>query len=544
MADQDDIGMHVAQLRNAVERLEHRLAGVERILDIHSYSQEDDASEDRSVRSEEDDLALEFRLGELWVGHLGVVVLLVGIAFLISYPFGLHGAFQGLIGYVSVGIGVWVSRKWESAYPSIARTIFIGGLMLFYFTTLRLHFFASAPLIPQKSIGLVLVVLSVVYVFYLAAARRSQVLSGLAVVLAMATSLATDTTHVALMVITGATAVSVWFRLRYGWVNSVLFTLCAMYVTFLIWLLNNPFGGHPLQIVSEHHGSLVYLFVCAFLLGGANLPKRETTDADVNNVALTLFNGAGFYVLGMMIAYAHFRPHFSFVNVLFSIFFLALSTAYWLYRESRFSTAFYACFGYVALSVGILAHFELSEGFVWLGWQSLLVISTAIWYRSKIVVVANVFIYLGILAFYLLFTEPNLIVNLSYALVALLSARIMNWQKERLTLQTELLRNVYLASAFVVIPYGLHHGVAANYVSVSWLGAALFFFALSLTLKNSKYRWMAILMLFLTVGRVFLVDLASLNPAFRIVSFMVVGATMLGVSWMYARSREKTADTR
>jgi len=156
--------------------------------------------------------------------------------------------------------------------------------------------------------------------------------------------------------------------------------------------------------------------------------------------------------------------------------------------------------------------------------------------------VANVFIYLGILLVYLLLEPPTLPVNLSYAAASLLSARVLNWQRQRLALRTEFMRNVYLASAFVIIPYGLYHGVPANTVSLSWLGVALFYFAVSLILQNRKYRWMALWTVFLTVIYVFAVDLAGLHPAYRMVSFLALGLSLLVVSWMYARHRRRRED--
>ena len=111
----------------------------------------------------------------------------------------------------------------------------------------------------------------------------------------------------------------------------------------------------------------------------------------------------------------------------------------------------------------------------------------------------------------------------------------MNWQKEQLALKTEFMRNVYLASAFVVVPYGLYHGVSHTYVSLSWMCAAVIYFALSIALKNRKYRWMAILTMGLTVLHVFIVDLASLTPAYRMISFLGLGMTLLAISWIYTR---------
>ena len=63
-----------------------------------------------------------------------------------------------------------------------------------------------------------------------------------------------------------------------------------------------------------------------------------------------------------------------------------------------------------------------------------MVAATAVWFRSKIIVVANVFIYGGIYVTYFVLAPANGWVNLSFAVVALLIARILNWRQELLEL--------------------------------------------------------------------------------------------------------------
>jgi hypothetical protein len=298
----------------------------------------------------------------------------------------------------------------------------------------------------------------------------------------------------------------------------------------LLWLLNNPILGHPVHAVAEHQNNLVYLFVYAAVFAIPNLLRAEDSHSDVTKVLLPILNGAGFYGVAVLVVLTFFEQERAGLNFLISSFFLVVAILGWVFRRSRFATSFYACFGYVALSVAIFARFAAPQYFIWLGWQSLLVISTAIWFRSKIVVVANTLIYLGILLAYLILAPATAAVNASYAGVALLSARLLNWRKERLTIKTELMRNAYLASAFVIIPYGLYHAVPKNYVSLSWLGAAVFYFAVSLLLKNKKYRWMAILTIFLAVIYVFVIDMARLEAGYRIVSFLALGIVLLVIS--------------
>jgi LPXTG-motif cell wall-anchored protein len=50
---------------------------------------------------------------------------------------------------------------------------------------------------------------------------------------------------------------------------------------------------------------------------------------------------------------------------------------------------------------------------------------------------------------------------------------------------------------------------------------------------------MAIWTMFLTVIHVFAIDLARLNPAYRMISFLALGLTLLVISWFYARYRRR-----
>jgi uncharacterized membrane protein len=60
---------------------------------------------------------------------------------------------------------------------------------------------------------------------------------------------------------------------------------------------------------------------------------------------------------------------------------------------------------------------------------------------------------------------------------------------------------------------------------------------MSLYLKSRKYRWMAILTLLATIVYVFAVDLIQLDPIFRIISFLVLGVALIGLSIVYSRRR-------
>jgi hypothetical protein len=223
--------------------------------------------------------------------------------------------------------------------------------------------------------------------------------------------------------------------------------------------------------------------------------------------------------------------------------FLGLALAFWRSEASRIATFFYAMTGYLALSVALARLIPVPNLFIWLSAQSLLVVATALWFRSKLIVVGNFFIYVAIVAAYAAVAKDESGISIGFGVVALLTARILRWQQERLELKTELMRDVYLASAFIVFPYSLYHLVPRAFVTVSWVGVAVAYYMMNLIVRSPKYRWMGHLTLLLTALYVIVIGIFQLSPAYRIGSFLVLGTVLLVVSLIFTmvRSRRKSA---
>jgi len=258
--------------------------------------------------------------------------------------------------------------------------------------------------------------------------------------------------------------------------------------------------------------------------------------------AVLLNCGAGFglfLLTSLGVDPAQFAP----AHLAAAVVYLALAVAFWQSEASRITTFFYAMTGYLALSAAIVRSFPSPEVFIWLSGQSLVVVATAFWFRSRLIVVANFFIYAAIVLAYMVVAKQETGISLVFGVVALLTARILNWKKERLELTTELMRNAYLASAFVVFPYALYHLVPRAYVSLAWVGVAIAYYLMNLIIRNPKYRWMGHLTLLLTVLYVIVVGLTQLAPTYRIISFLVLGTVLLAVSLIFTqvRARRKRA---
>ncbi len=53
--------------------------------------------------------------------------------------------------------------------------------------------------------------------------------------------------------------------------------------------------------------------------------------------------------------------------------------------------------------------------------------------------------------------------------------------------------------------------------------------------RNADLRWMALILIAVTIVKVFAFDISELDRGYRVVSFIVLGALLLGVSFMYQR---------
>jgi uncharacterized membrane protein len=83
---------------------------------------------------------------------------------------------------------------------------------------------------------------------------------------------------------------------------------------------------------------------------------------------------------------------------------------------------------------------------------------------------------------------------------------------------------------------GMEHRAAQQMaLSVLWTVSATALIALGIQRRSALLRWEALTLFALTVGKVFLHDLSSLERFYRILSFLVLGILLLVVSFVYQR---------
>ena len=72
-------------------------------------------------------------------------------------------------------------------------------------------------------------------------------------------------------------------------------------------------------------------------------------------------------------------------------------------------------------------------------------------------------------------------------------------------------------------------------VGFAWVGLALFYYLMNLIVRSPKFRWMGHATLLLTTGYLLMVGTSRLEPVYRVLSFLVLGTVLLGVSLLFTR---------
>ena len=527
-----------------LDKLEKRISEIENRL--HILISEDPVVEtsvlenpDETLSKEKKEDQLEFRIGQFWLAKIGLLVLIIGFAFLLTLSYeNFPPGVPSLLGLIFAGALASLSHYWKNNFPYIYSYLTGGAFVLIYFAILRLYFFGSNPIFSSIAVEIILLLFISAITLVYSLKKRSIYFSALSLAFFFATAIVSDNSFFLFFIIAFLSGLVVYLKNKYQWQNLIIYGIVLAYFTHLIWFFNNPVLGKTFQLVSSPEiNSLFLLLYASIFLFGSYIGKNTTEDYNtiISNTLVIIFS----YGLFLFITLIQYPSFIGFYHLIASIILLMFSVLYWIKFKSKYSTFILAMTGYLALSVAIIIQFEVPNFFIWLCWQSLLVLSTAVWFKSKFIVTTNFIIYLLIIVAYLISEGKINAVSISYGVVALLSARILNWKKDTLELKTEYMRNSYLLIALLIIPYALYNVLPAGIVGLSWLAVAIIYYVISILLKNKKYRWMALLTLLLTVLYILILGISSSSPAYKIISFLILGIVLILLSIIYSRNKLK-----
>ena len=544
MQKEHSLSSEIHELKSELLQIKDRLTKLESAMEIASVSPltvknkapqpvEEEFEINLTFKSKD---TLEYSVGEYGMAWIGNIILFFGIAFLVGYLQKVGNPLVSvLVGLITVSAIYACSYFIRNSYSYLAKLLSYTGHLLLYYIALRLHYFQENPLISNDAISfLILFSVSTIIVF-ISYLDKKQLLAGLGFLMMLITGVVSRNILASAATIAIIAALSVYLYYRFGWLKLVFVYIFLLYLGHLNWLLSNPFLGKTVELVASPNGGYIFFIATGFIFSLiALIPKKENISNDFITASI-VWNGLGFTFILALIIVTYFIENYVPIMGSVTLFCLLYAVILKIKSPVRITASMYVLYGFLALSVAIYGIFGFPNSYALFALQSLLVVSMALWFRSKFMTVMNTLLFLTFMAVYLKTTKSNNIDNFSFMLVALVSARIINWKKERLNIKTEMVRNLYLVAGFTMTLISFYHAFPEKYVSASWILAAILFFILSILLKNIKYRWIAIATMIASAIRLIFVDMSNINIGYRVLIFLALAILSLALSVIYSK---------
>ena len=510
---------------------------------------------------------LEALIGGRWLNRLGILTLLLAAAFFLRYAFenewiGPTG--RVLIGLVSgaalAGYGEWLAAR-GMRYFSEGMTA-LGAGVIYLSGYAAWEFYALAP----QPVAFAFLALVTAGVIALSVRRNSQRLAALALAAGYLTPALLSTGEDAQVVLFSYLALLsaslLTLALLRGFRTLGPAALAATVVYFVAWSLE--FYEAERLLSTALFGTLFYAIYFALPLARARLARR-LRPSEIGVLAATL----GFYVLLLQqLLYDEHRWLLTGAVLALAALYLALSRALgsWSIGVGRRGRQLQGLFAVqAALLVTIAFPIRLEGDWITLAWTAeavALAIAGArlpsLWMRAFSAALFAVVLLMAPQAI-LGPSDRLLFVNLRFLTLAGAAAGLAVaalYVRRRLKVKVRMEGGLW-AGALVIanlmalvgvsleawdlvqgLDLDLDLDLAAQVVlSALWLLWAAALIVAGIRRSAARLRWQGLALLLVVVAKTFLVDLSFLDQGYRILSFLIVGALLVAVSFLYQRIR-------
>ena len=262
-------------------------------------------------------LPLEELLGMNIFAKIGIVLLVLGFAFLGQYAFAAMGpaARVGLLfvaGAAMLGAGVRFESK--DRYRLVSRAGIGGGWALLFFTTYAMNHVAAMTVLNSNTIDCILMLIVAAGMVAHTLRYRSQVVTGLAFLLAFSTvALSQDTIYALAAGVILALGIAT-IALRMGWFELEAFGIAATYANHFYWLYklypDGIAGRHFPEFFASAAILIAYwaIFRVSYVVRKINSPRDEkisTISALLNTI-----------LLGVVLKFQSTHPELAFYGLL------------------------------------------------------------------------------------------------------------------------------------------------------------------------------------------------------------------------------------
>ncbi len=523
-----------------IKNLQARLTQLENQLSHQTVPAQIEEEEKTSLnipKKEEDEF--EFRITEYWLPKLGIFIFILGCVFCLTLPFeGISPVIPSICGYILAIAILSLGFYGKKSFAQLSGYFIGGSAAIAYLSTLRLYFFGAQNVFSSWVIELIGLLFVVATTLWYAVKNKSVYLATLGIFLGYFTALTIENFYLFFIAILATSSFSVYLFVKNKWHSQLVFAIVLAYLTHFLWFVYNPFFETTYSLL-KNEVNLIFILCYNIIFAIGILKRKENKTEEFLDITSSLLNCAIGYSIFLIITLLNPSPQFGLFHLIASIAFLTFAILFWIKEKSLYSTFIYAMTAYAAISVAIVYQFDKPWNLILLCWQSLLVLSTAVWFKSKFIIIANFIIFFIVLIAYLANYLTLQTEALSFGLTALISARILNWQKERLELKTDQMRNIYLIIALFWIPYVFYCVLPSVYTGLALLVLALAYFGMSKLLKNLKYRLMAVMTLLITVFYLMVFGITNPEVTYKVISFLAAGIVLIITSAAFSRIKAK-----
>ena len=553
----------LAQLRRELERIRARL---EELADNAAVAETAASPRPAPARRFVARPGLEARIGSEWLNRIGIVAVLFGVAYFLKFAFEsdwIDASGRIVIGLLAgVAVMLWSERFRRHGSPAFSHSLKAVGLGVLY-----LSLWASFQLYHLVPAGVAFGAMAVVTAstLVLALLQNAQVLAGMALLGGMLTPglVSTGENHEVflfsyLALLSGA---AVYLCVARAWNYLAIGALLGTVGYYVDWSLT--FYRADAFAITLFFVLLFYaIFLAPPVFVAGEVSQREGASAlnmaSALNIttALLLANAAAsfFEIYALLDVPAH-RELLPWIVLAMAVVYLALSR--WIRVETLRLLHVAVALGLITVAVPLKFHTH----FITLGW---LVESAAVLYiaaRSR----GTVLRMGGLVALALAITRlialdkfhPDvafwnmrvLLFAIAIAITAVVAhhARKHNqealWKVSAVVVTALALLGLDRELSLAILPFpGTKnpdwHGatIALNFArSATWLAYGAAAMALGFFQRIAFYRYVALALLAVTIGKVFLYDIEQLNQGYRVISFIALGVILLAVSYAYQR---------
>src|SRR3990170_5527083 len=127
--------LNLEEILHKLSSIEERLSKIESTLNIIPPKPEEEVLPIPAVQPQDEEL--EFRIGQFWAAKIGIVVLIIGFAFLLTLPYeNLPAVLPSIVGYFCAVILFGLARLWRQSFSHLSGYLVGGGFVLLYLATM------------------------------------------------------------------------------------------------------------------------------------------------------------------------------------------------------------------------------------------------------------------------------------------------------------------------------------------------------------------------------------------------------------------------